>query len=163
MLQICETCVSPEYRERAQQFFNLSTLPERLAGEETLALEYVDVKGNWYTARFIVKKRDAKRKVTHMFYCTRSISEMKRREENWINMVEEASRANAFDEDATRCLDAGMNVHLAKPLAMKELIPVLKVIRRYKFSEIFKSTRKNLKHLLHLPFPPKSSNPSENP
>ncbi len=69
--------------------------------------------------------------------------------------------ANAFGEDATRCLDAGMNVHLAKPLEMKELIPVLKVIRRYKFSKIFKSTRKNLKHLLRLPFPPKSSNPSE--
>lgn len=126
MLQICETCVSPEYRERTQQFFNLSTLPERLAGEETLALKYVDVKENRYTARFIVKKRDAKRKVPHVFYCTRSISEMKRREENWINMAEEASRANAFDEDATRCLDAGMNVHLAKPLEMKELIPVLK-------------------------------------
>ena len=126
MLQICETCVSPEYRGRTQQFFNLSTLPERLAGEETLALEYVDVKGNWYTARFIVKKRDAKRKVTHVFYCTRSISEMKRREENWINMVEEASRANAFDEDVIRCLDAGMNVHLTKPLDVKKLIPVLK-------------------------------------
>lgn len=126
MLQIYETCVSPEYRERTQQFFNLSTLPERLAGEETLALEYVDVKGNRYTARFIVKKRDAKRKVAHVFYCTRSISEMKRWEENWINMAEEAGRANAFDEDATRCLDAGMNVHLTKPLDMKKLIPVLK-------------------------------------
>lgn len=86
----------------------------------------MDVKGNWYTARFIVKKRDAKREVTHVFYCTRSISEMKRREENWINMVEEAGRANAFDEDATRCLNAGMNVHLTKPLDMKKLIPVLK-------------------------------------
>lgn len=34
--------------------------------------------------------------------------------------------ANAFGEDATRCLDAGMNVHLTKPLDMKKLIPVLK-------------------------------------
>lgn len=99
MMEICDTFVSPEYRNRVRQFFHLSTLPERMTAEETLALEYVDDQGNWHMARFIVKKRDAKGKVTHVLYCTRSISEMKRREENWINMAEEASRANAAKSD----------------------------------------------------------------
>ena len=33
--------------------------------------------------------------------------------------------ANAFEEDARKCLDAGMNVHLAKPLCMEELVATL--------------------------------------
>ena len=33
--------------------------------------------------------------------------------------------ANAFDEDAKKCLEAGMNAHLAKPLETKKLIETL--------------------------------------
>ena len=36
-----------------------------------------------------------------------------------------AMTANAFEEDARKCLDAGMNVHLAKPLCMEELVATL--------------------------------------
>ena len=36
-----------------------------------------------------------------------------------------AMTANAFDEDAKKCLEAGMNAHLAKPLEMKKLIETL--------------------------------------
>ena len=33
--------------------------------------------------------------------------------------------ANAFEEDARQCLAAGMNVHVAKPLCMEELVAIL--------------------------------------
>ena len=33
--------------------------------------------------------------------------------------------ANAFEEDARKCLDAGMNAHLAKPLDIQKLMEVL--------------------------------------
>lgn len=36
-----------------------------------------------------------------------------------------AMTANAYDEDIKRCLDAGMNAHLAKPLDMNKLAEVL--------------------------------------
>ena len=39
-----------------------------------------------------------------------------------------AMTANAFAEDVQRCLDAGMNAHLSKPIVMDE---VIKTILRY--------------------------------
>lgn len=36
-----------------------------------------------------------------------------------------AMTANAFDEDVKRCLDAGMNAHLSKPIDMNKLFEVL--------------------------------------
>ena len=34
--------------------------------------------------------------------------------------------ANAFREDAERCMEAGMNAHLAKPLDAEKMIVALK-------------------------------------
>ncbi len=36
-----------------------------------------------------------------------------------------AMTANAFEEDARKCIEAGMNVHMAKPLDMDEVIEVI--------------------------------------
>lgn len=51
--------------------------------------------GNWYLARFIVKRRDETGKVTHVLYVTRLISETKRKEESLIREVQAANSANA--------------------------------------------------------------------
>ena len=99
MTEICNTFVRPEYYERVLQFFDLSTLAERLQNEETVALEYLDRTGNWQLARFIAKKRRADGTVNHVLYVTRSINESKRREQSWIAIAEEANRANAAKTD----------------------------------------------------------------
>lgn len=94
MMEICKTFVVPEYQERIQRFFDLSTLSDRLKDEETIAEEYLARDGNWHTARFIVKRRNSDGRVTHVLYVTRLISDTKRREQNWIAIAEEANRAN---------------------------------------------------------------------
>ncbi|WP_455500281.1 ATP-binding protein [Gemmiger sp.] len=86
---------APEYRERALQFFDLTTLPERLREDETVAAEYLAVDGSWHLVRFIVQARDTDERVTDVLCVTRSISEQKRREEFWIVAAEEAARASA--------------------------------------------------------------------
>ena len=36
-----------------------------------------------------------------------------------------AMTANAFDEDAKACFEAGMNAHLAKPFQMEKVVAVI--------------------------------------
>ncbi len=57
---------------------------------------------------------------------TRMIRELDREDARSIPII--AMTANAFDEDANQCLEAGMNAHLAKPLQMDKLMETL---RRY--------------------------------
>lgn len=95
MVEICENFVATEYRDRVRKFFDLTTLADRLSEEETLAMEYLATDGNWHIARFVVKKRDFSGRTVNVLYVTRIISDSKRREQNWIAIAEEASRANA--------------------------------------------------------------------
>ncbi len=94
MKEICDRFVTPEYSERVMEFFDLSTLKERMKEEETIAIEYLAKDGNWHLARFIVKKRDAYGNVENVLYVTRLISDQKRREQYWIMMAEAANKAN---------------------------------------------------------------------
>lgn len=94
MQQVVSRFVAPEYRSRVQKFFDLTTLPDRLGSDETLAMEYLSTDGNWHTSRFIVQNRDANGRVTHVIYAARLISDIKRREKSWISIAKEANEAN---------------------------------------------------------------------
>lgn len=54
---------------------------------------------------------------------TKLIRAMKREDAKEIPII--AMTANAYDEDARKCIDAGMNAHLAKPLQMQEVIATI--------------------------------------
>lgn len=87
--------IQEDYQAEAKKFLCLDTLDQRLAKEETVSMELLCKDGNWYLARFIVKRRDETGKVTHVLYVTRLISETKRKEESLIREVQAANRANA--------------------------------------------------------------------
>ena len=46
-----------------------------------------------------------------------------------------ALTADAFAEDAQRCLEAGMNAHMAKPVDVKLLLRKLAELRRHRTDE----------------------------
>ena len=54
---------------------------------------------------------------------TRLIRAMDRADARLIPII--AMTANAFEEDARKCIAAGMNVHMAKPLDLDEVIEVI--------------------------------------
>ena len=54
---------------------------------------------------------------------TRTIRSLARADAKTIPII--AMTANAFDEDAKRCIDAGMNAHLTKPIEIDHVIEVI--------------------------------------
>lgn len=76
--ELCSTFVDPEYRMAVRQFFDLSTVPDRLADTDTVGMDYLATNGNWYMARFIEKRRDEAGQVTNILYVTRNVTKEKR-------------------------------------------------------------------------------------
>lgn len=54
---------------------------------------------------------------------TRAIRAMDRPDAKTIPII--AMTANAFEEDARKCMDAGMNAHLPKPLQMENVVATI--------------------------------------
>ena len=69
---------------------------------------------------------DVQMPVMNGYDATRAIRAMERREARKIPII--AMTANAFAEDVKDALDAGMNIHLAKPIDMELL---KKALRQY--------------------------------
>ena len=99
MMELCSALVRPDYQERVFRFFDLSTLADRLADTDTVALEYLAKDGNWQLARFIAKKRDAGGRAVRVLYVTRMVSDVLLRERNWFMIAEAANKANAAKTD----------------------------------------------------------------
>lgn len=94
--KICKDIVAEEYQEAFLKFTDLSTLPERMKKEETIAMEYRMKDGNWHKLRFIEKKRDKNGKLTHVLCAIRSVSDAKKKEQMLISQVAEAKKDAAL-------------------------------------------------------------------
>ena len=66
---------------------------------------------------------DLRMPVMNGYEATRAIRAMDRPDAGTIPII--AMTADAFSEDIHRCLECGMNAHVAKPLDMRELLRLL--------------------------------------
>ena len=53
LMDACDTLIAPEYRDTLREFFDVSTLAERLRTEEFLVTEHRMLDGNWHRFNFI--------------------------------------------------------------------------------------------------------------
>lgn len=88
--------VDDEYQDNFLNFIDLHTLPDRMKNEETIAIEYRTKRGNWHRLRFVEKKRDETGRLTHVLCVIRSISDIKRAEENLQHQIAEAKKDSAL-------------------------------------------------------------------
>lgn len=93
-MKVIQSYAAEEYREAVGRFFDIHTLAERLRSDESIALEYLTVDGNWHLARFIVQTRDTAGEAQQVLFLIRLISEEKRREKYLVGAMEDANRAN---------------------------------------------------------------------
>lgn len=93
---VCRKFVAEEYQEAVLKFTDITTLPVRMKNEETIAMEYQMKDGNWHKLRFIEKKRDKDGNLTHVLCAIRSISDVKKKEQELLHQVAEARKDAAL-------------------------------------------------------------------
>ena len=92
----CKKLVAEEYQEAFLKFADITTLPVRMKNEETIVMEYQMKDGNWHKLRFIEKKRDKDGNLTHVLCAIRSISDVKKKEQELLQQVAEARKDAAL-------------------------------------------------------------------
>lgn len=93
---VCKKFVAEEYQEAFLKFADITTLPARMKNEETIVMEYQMKDGNWHKLRFIEKKRDKDGNLTHVLCAIRSISDVKKKEQELLQQVAEARKDAAL-------------------------------------------------------------------
>ena len=100
------TIVSDEYQSMMREFWDISTLSERLKDTDSIVIEYKTRTGSWNLARIIVKKRDDMGNVRHALYVVRKIDLEKQKEieykQQLMKAAEDAHRANMAKTDFLR-------------------------------------------------------------
>lgn len=104
--EMFDKIVSPEHKPMMQEFWDISTLSERLKDTESVAIEYKTRSGSWNLARIIVKKRDDAGNVVNALYVVRKIDQDKKKENEYkqhlMEAAEDARRANMAKTDFLR-------------------------------------------------------------
>ncbi len=101
-----EFSVAPEMREVMRQFVDPKTLADRLQDKTSIAFEYKSPDDKWFTAEFIVKKRNEAGRVTEVLYIDKEITSDKKKEleyqEKLKLIAQDAEKANASKSDFLR-------------------------------------------------------------
>ena len=101
-----DTIVSDEYQPMMREFWDISTLSERLKDTDSVVIEYKTRTGSWNMARLISKKRDSAGNILNALYVVRKIDQEKQKENEYkqqlMESAEDARRANMAKTDFLR-------------------------------------------------------------
>lgn len=104
--EMCNKIVSDEHRPMMREFWDVSTLPQRLKETDSIAIEYQTRSGPWNRARIIAKKRDIDGNVLNVLYVVRRIDREKQKEieykQQLMAAAEDARWANMAKTDFLR-------------------------------------------------------------
>ena len=84
--------VAEQSREAMKKFLDLSTLAERLAETESIAMEYLTSFGIWMSARYIVQQRNGDGRAVSAIFAIRSVNEQKQRELSYQQELKETAK-----------------------------------------------------------------------
>lgn len=84
MVEVMTATTSEEYRDRALEFTDLTTLSDRMKDRKILSQQFVGIHTGWFLASFITMDKDDEGRPTKVIYTTRVIEEEKKYEERLI-------------------------------------------------------------------------------
>lgn len=111
MVQVMSELTADEYRERALEFTDLTTLADRMKNKKIISCQLIGKNTGWFLASFITMEKDDAGKPTKVIYTTRVIDEEKRHEEKLIkkSQTDELTgllNRRAYEEDIYEHNDA---------------------------------------------------------
>lgn len=87
MIDVIKNTTDADYLERALEFTNLETLPERMQGQDTISAEFKALGPGWYRGRFVAVGRNAEGRLTSVIWATVIVQEEKKKEEGLIKQT----------------------------------------------------------------------------
>lgn len=118
---VCKKLVAEEYQEAFLKFTDITTLPVRMKNEETIVMEYQMKDGNWHKLCFIEKKRDKDGNLTHVLCAIRSISDVKKKEQELLQQVAEARKDAALKSRFLSNMSHDIRIPINGIIGMTEL------------------------------------------
>lgn len=119
---VCKKLVAEEYQEAFLKFTDITTLPVRMKNEETIVMEYQMKDGNWHKLRFIEKKRDKDGNLTHVLCAIRSISDVKKKEQELLQQVAETRKDAALKSRFLSNMSHDIRIPINGIIGMTELV-----------------------------------------
>lgn len=118
--------IEPESKEDMKEFFDLSTIQERLSNKNAVSQKFVGTLTGWSLAYFIAGDRDKDGKLRHIFYACRTIHDEKEKEEAQAKKLEEYNNiiSNAGFGIWTITLKDGEKPTMEANAKMKQLLGV---------------------------------------
>lgn len=89
LYKACDELVTPEFRDVMREFYDMSTIEERLKDTNVISCEYIGVTTGWSAAYLIAGDRDGAGNLQHIFLACRTIHEEKKREHEHIRSLKD--------------------------------------------------------------------------
>ena len=96
-----DNLIVPEFQDAMREFWDLSTIVDRLKDKNAVSTRYIGVNSGWSTAYLIAGDRDEEGNVLHIFYAARTIHDEKEKEEKANQEIQKAIKA-AEDANAAK-------------------------------------------------------------
>ena len=112
----------PSAQKALLEFTDLGTIAERLAGDETAAMEYLTAAGTWHRGRFIVSERAPDGTPTHVLGLFEDIDKERRERDKLIDMSERAIAANEAKSAFLSNMSHEIRTPINAVLGMNEMV-----------------------------------------